>query len=216
MLAMQDALDEKKFNLVLTLLSKTSDNRIVQGKNDLNQNLMHILAKNSNGGLMHILRRIYDSLRSRGVNCLEQDSLGNNALHYAVQSNCYDLCQILISEGISVNSVNHEGQTPLSLIMRGENGASIVLRQLNPVAGVDHKTLFTLLANSGADMNICFPEDSFPDEKNYKCSIIINIVRRNSIPMDQLRANLLCLFEYGANLKTVDSRGRDVLMHSIM
>lgn len=36
MLAMQDALDEKKFNLVLTLLSKTSDNRIVQRKNDLN------------------------------------------------------------------------------------------------------------------------------------------------------------------------------------
>jgi hypothetical protein len=29
MLAMQDALDEKKFHLVLTLLSKTADNKIV-------------------------------------------------------------------------------------------------------------------------------------------------------------------------------------------
>jgi hypothetical protein len=29
MLAMQDALDEKKFNLVLTLLSKTADNNVV-------------------------------------------------------------------------------------------------------------------------------------------------------------------------------------------
>ena len=30
MLAMQDALDENKFQLFLTLISKTSDNRIVQ------------------------------------------------------------------------------------------------------------------------------------------------------------------------------------------
>ena len=34
---------------------------------------MHILAKNSNGGLMHILKRIYDQLKKRGVNCLEND-----------------------------------------------------------------------------------------------------------------------------------------------
>lgn len=71
MLAMQDALDEKKFNLVLTLLSKTADNSIVQRKNTLDQNLMHILAKNSHGGAMHILKRIYEQLRKRGVNCLE-------------------------------------------------------------------------------------------------------------------------------------------------
>lgn len=60
MLAMQDALDEKKFHLVLTLLSKTADNKIVQRKNELQQNLMHILAKNSKGGLANILKRIYD------------------------------------------------------------------------------------------------------------------------------------------------------------
>ncbi len=53
---------------------------------------MHILAKNSSGGLMHILKRIYDQLKKRGVNCLEQDNLGNNALHYAVDCQCYDLC----------------------------------------------------------------------------------------------------------------------------
>lgn len=35
---------------------------------------------------MHILKRIYDQLKKRGVNCLERDSLGNNALHYSVES----------------------------------------------------------------------------------------------------------------------------------
>lgn len=84
MFAMQEALDEKKFNLVLTLLSKTADNLVVQRKNDQGQNLMHVLAKNSAGGALHILKRIYEQLRKRGVDCLEKDNSGSNALHYAV------------------------------------------------------------------------------------------------------------------------------------
>jgi ankyrin repeat protein len=84
---------------------------------------MHILAKNSSGGLMHILKRIYDQLKKRGVNCLEQDNLGNNALHYAVDCGCYDLCQILIQEGININAVNNEGFSPLTILMKGERGA---------------------------------------------------------------------------------------------
>jgi len=45
---------------------------------------LHILAKNSNGGKFIILKRIYDELKKRGVNCLESDDLKNNSLHYAV------------------------------------------------------------------------------------------------------------------------------------
>jgi ankyrin repeat protein len=89
---------------------------------------MHILAKNSNGGLMHILRRIYDQFSKRGVNCLENDSLGNNALHYSVESKCYDLCAILIAEKININAANNEGQSPLSILMKGEVGAKLVLQ----------------------------------------------------------------------------------------
>ena len=51
---------------------------------------------------MH-LKRIYDTLKRRGVKCLERDNLDNNALHYAVKSNCFELCEILIKEGINVN-----------------------------------------------------------------------------------------------------------------
>ena len=47
MLAMQDAMDESKFQLVLTLLSKTSDDNIIKLQNDKGQNLMHILAQNA-------------------------------------------------------------------------------------------------------------------------------------------------------------------------
>lgn len=100
MLAMEDALDEKKFQLVITLLAKTQDDEIVRQNNAKGQNLMHILAKNSSGGDFTHLRRIYDIFRKRGVNCFERDHSLSNALHYAVWSNCAALVSILLEEGI--------------------------------------------------------------------------------------------------------------------
>ena len=47
--AMQDAMDEKKFMLVLTLLSKNPDDHIIQSKNAKGQNLFHILSQNAGG-----------------------------------------------------------------------------------------------------------------------------------------------------------------------
>lgn len=82
--ATQDALDDKKFNLVLTLFSKIADNRILQQKNDKDQNLMHVLALNSSGGKLKILKRIYDILKRRGVDCFGKDSFGCSPLHYSV------------------------------------------------------------------------------------------------------------------------------------
>ena len=130
MLATQDALDDRKFNLVLTLFSKISDNRILQQKNENQQNLMHVLAKNSSGGQFKILKRIYDKLNKRGVNCLERDSFGSNSLHYAVQQSCLDLCQILVQAGVGVNDVNSDSHTPLSLHMSGREGSNRILRPI--------------------------------------------------------------------------------------
>ncbi len=45
--AMQDAMDEKKFMLVLTLLSKNPDDHVIQSKNKKGQNLFHILSMNA-------------------------------------------------------------------------------------------------------------------------------------------------------------------------
>lgn len=45
--AMQDAMDEKKFMLVLTLLSKNPDDEVIQSTNKKGQNLFHILSMNA-------------------------------------------------------------------------------------------------------------------------------------------------------------------------
>ena len=42
------------------------------------------------------------------------------------------------------------------------------------------------------------------------------MIRHCSIDWANLRANMLCLIEHGANLHTVDSDHKDVLMHSVM
>lgn len=47
MLAMQDALDEKKFQLVITLIQKCADDSVVQAKNTKGQNLFHVLCQNA-------------------------------------------------------------------------------------------------------------------------------------------------------------------------
>lgn len=84
MLAMQDAMDEGKFQLVLTLLSKTADDKIIQRKNSKGQNLMHILSQNAKLATREVLDRIYKTLKQRGVNCLAYDNQKNTALHFAV------------------------------------------------------------------------------------------------------------------------------------
>ena len=123
MLAMQDALDETKFQLFLTLISKTADDNIVRQKNDKGQNLFHILAKNSNNSQnhQHIISRIYKTLKQRGVDCLENDSLGNNALHFAVKCKATELVRMLIYDNIKVNTINSDGDSPLSIALKGKD-----------------------------------------------------------------------------------------------
>jgi len=82
---------------------------------------MHILAINSSGSFNYkaVIMRIFNTLKDRGVDCLCQDSLQNNALHYAVKCHASDLVSVLLSHGIQVNVVNTEGQSPLSLALKG-------------------------------------------------------------------------------------------------
>lgn len=89
MLAMQDAMDEKKFLLVLTLLAKTPDDSVVQQTNNKQQNLFHILSMNAGGCSFEHLKRIYETLKKRGVKTQAKDIFQRTALHYSVKSTCY-------------------------------------------------------------------------------------------------------------------------------
>ena len=96
---------------------------------------------------------------------------------------------------------------------------------MNPLA----KTLFSVLAKSGADVNCVYPEESFKpalreeevinwsyDPRGaYRCTPLINLLRQN--PKNEvMRQNLIGLIEFGARLDVVDSDGRDPIMHAII
>ena len=59
---------------------------------------MHILATNSasSANQMNVILRIFKTLKDRGVDCLCTDSLGNNALHYAVKCRAIELVDLLL------------------------------------------------------------------------------------------------------------------------
>ncbi len=98
MLAIQDAMDEAKFHLVLTLFSKTAEDKIIQQKNDKNQTLFHILAHNCSSCSAVHLDRIYLTLKRRGVDMAAVDNYSRTALHYAVKSNSLQLVQKILNE----------------------------------------------------------------------------------------------------------------------
>mmetsp|Transcript_152 Transcript_152/g.285 ORF Transcript_152/g.285 Transcript_152/m.285 type:complete len:93 (+) Transcript_152:2768-3046(+) len=84
---------------------------------------MHILAINSSSSANYkqVILRIFNTLRDRGVDCLASDDSNSNALHYAVKCGASELVSVLLSHGISINVVNNEGHSPLSLALKGSN-----------------------------------------------------------------------------------------------
>ena len=192
--AMQDAMDEKKFMLVLTLLSKNPDDHVIQSKNSKGQNLFHILSMNASSCALEHQQRIYDALQKRGVDCKAKDSFGRTALHYSIISGSIQLVKMLLTqeEGYNPNEVDNEGHTPLSLFMQGDKNTQ---HQFYDPA-FKHENIFLLLAKAGADVNFVYPEShykpalkeeelqdeylgTYEPKGKYFCSPLINLLRLN-------------------------------------
>lgn len=67
------------------------------------------------------LKRIYDALLKRGVDVHAKDMFGRNALHYAVIGGSTQLVELLLCKenNYNPNEVDNEGDTPLSLCLKG-------------------------------------------------------------------------------------------------
>lgn len=163
--------------MCLTLLSKNPNDEIVQQKNSKNQNLFHVLCDNSSGCKLEHLKRIYETLKKRGVDCLELDGHGRSALHYAVKAGSKELVQMLVEQGADPKTQDKDGNTPLTLYLKGKLCKSRIL--FNAEKGT-YDEIFELLASHGADMNSLYTETAFKSENTqseYKCCLLINLIR---------------------------------------
>ena len=81
--------------------------------------------------------------------------------------------------------------------MQGKDAAGMNLR---PLGIVPTNSFFQLLVEARADVNHMYPEESHKDEKGYKCTSMINMVRHNLLEIETMRRNLHCLMDCGAKL----------------
>ena len=82
---------------------------------------------------------------------------------------------------------------------------------------------------AGADVNIVYPEDSHKEknanrkesskaddeEKEYKCSLLINYMRHNHLSLEKMVCTLSYLMGHGARFDVLDSEGLNVLIYAI-
>ena len=197
---------------------------------------MHILAINSTCSAQQkaVILRIFNTLQSRGVDCLCADNLGNNALHYAVKCRADELVSLLLGNGIEINLVNNEGHSPLSLALKGASTPTLsnVPAQLQLV-----DPIWLKLMKHGADCNVIYPEDShkdsieglkipalFSNKKNkrvsaasdatkeaesvcnYRCSVLINYVQHDALKEEHMLTTFRSLMQYGAKFDPVDTK----------
>jgi ankyrin repeat protein len=108
------------------------------------------LSQNASSCRVEHLKKIYNALRLRGVDCLEQDGYGRTALHYAVESRNRDLVLMLLEEGADPAILDMYGYSPLIMYLKGKNIKNIII--YNQRNG-DFDIILKSLIERGANVN---------------------------------------------------------------
>jgi ankyrin repeat protein len=191
MLAMQDAMSEHKFQLVLTLLAKVQDNSIIQQVNARGQNLYHTLAMYGANANYELTTAIGEKLLKRKVQLSVKDQDGRTPLHYAAESHYSFLVLFLIDHGCAVDPRDNLGITPLELAIRGKKvtGAYNIIKTLK---------------SRGAQCNIMITE-----ERVTMTPLIHAVMQGSNIDLVKM------LMADAEVLNLQDSFGRTVLIHAV-
>jgi ankyrin repeat protein/predicted DNA-binding WGR domain protein len=187
--AMKDALAIGRLQLVVTLLSKTKEDSVVQKVSDKKQNLFHALGQ-SPATLKDnrvSFTTVAEKLLARGVDIKLIDNKGRSALHYAAKRGNKELCEFLLQKGLDPNLVDKKQQTPFSLAIQNsdENGNLVKLFKV-------HK----------ANVNTVFLHEQ------RKITPLIYYIK-------QLNKKLVEIILATADVNTADDQGRTPLMYAV-
>jgi len=115
--AIQDAINEKQFKYVITLLSKVSDHEQIRQPNEQGQNLFHSFAQQGSVSTAEVYIEIIDELLKYKVDVKAVDKTGRTPLHYAAEAQFTYLMRKLVDNGCDPNHVDKEGHTGFSLYL---------------------------------------------------------------------------------------------------
>ncbi|KAG5679309.1 hypothetical protein PVAND_008886 [Polypedilum vanderplanki] len=125
-------------DLILILL-KYKLNDVLQSKNDIDQNALHLSILLGYTNLLKVFIKC-------GVNVNEADAFGLTPLHLAVKRNSTNMVQVLLgnAENIELNALDDNGNSALNLSVENNN-----------------LEIIKLLINAGADIKIRNPTSGF-------------------------------------------------------
>ena len=191
-LAMQDALNEEKFDLVLTLFAKVDDPAVFSTLNSDGQNLFHTLAIKGSKASEDLTQSICQQLIDFKVNIHTADKLGRTPLHYAAEKQYYKLCIVLIERGANINAKDNDGNTPIVKAVEKDLIKTSLL-------------VLQLFKRNNADFSVGILNEGV------KTSIFLHAIT------SQCNDTILkYLIESGCNVTETDSIGRNALMLMIV
>eukprot|EP01125_Pyxidicula_operculata_P008837 TRINITY_DN292_c0_g1_i1.p1 TRINITY_DN292_c0_g1~~TRINITY_DN292_c0_g1_i1.p1 ORF type:complete len:2964 (-),score=944.30 TRINITY_DN292_c0_g1_i1:25-8748(-) len=193
-LAMDDSISAGKFQLMNTLLSKTTDSKLVQRRNDKKQTLFHVLAQHK-GSLGEWADIISKRLFKFNVNLNEFDDSGYHPIHYAAMNNHLDLLKIFLDKGVNIGLKSKDKVTPFVCAVKDVQLES-------------RSSLIKLLLEKGADVNECYTSSSIPEIGSVP--ILLHSVYSNSRSILQ---EILLKKKYGSkvNFDVKDAKGKSLL-----
>ena len=192
MRAIQDAMNEKKFQLVRTLLSKVNEDHILQQKNEKGQNLFHTLAMKGSGTDLNTSRDLCEQLLDRGIDPKSPDSDMRSPLHYAASSNYTYMCGFLLDNGADWNLPDSKGEVPLALGIKGNKikNARAILR---------------VFAERGANLSFKF------ESEGVTLAPLLHAIKKQCG-----REMISELVDLGCSVTEKDNLGRGALIYSIL
>jgi len=222
MKAVEDSFYERKFNLAMKLLIRSPNNQAYQLLNSYGQNLFHILGHVEEKDNLSELPQFLNILYSKHIPLDQKDNFGNTPLHYASKYLFKGFIQFIIKQygnNSILNIRNNDNYIPLILAMKGKN-----------INLIDKKTFDLLFTNK--DINHIYEEDenlltklSNPNENNYKCTLLLFIVRmlllqpaieKLSTENSNLYYYYTKLIQNGASIMVKDSHGRTSLIYAVL
>jgi ankyrin repeat protein len=193
--AVMDCIQVGKWNYAYSLLFKSENTELYNGKNSDGQNIAHLFSEHSGMIPNHeedeFYMKFFDALKDLKVDFTAKDNKNRSCLHYgSVNANNYILEHVL-KQGLDINEADIDGKTPLGIIT---------------YEVIDHtyEPFLKIASKYSLDIN----KEFVHKKEVYRFSTYATTKLSTSFVIQ----NLTLFKKYGGDLDLGDSKGRTPLM----